>query len=63
MAGTKQLLRRSPNPDIRADVAELSELSARYFRSDEGREGVAARREKRDPNWLPSEGVAPTTER
>ncbi len=62
LAGAKQLLRRSPNPDIRADIAELSELSARYFRSDEGREGVAARRERRDPTWLPSEGMAPTTE-
>ena len=36
-------------PTIRADLAELSALSVGYFSSAEGREGVAAFREKRDP--------------
>jgi methylglutaconyl-CoA hydratase len=55
LAGTKQLLRRTPRPDIRAELAELSERSSAYFRSDEGAEGVTAFREKRPPRWVPSE--------
>ncbi len=53
LAGTKQLLRRTPTGSIRADLAELSERSAGYFRSAEGREGVAAFREKRPASWIP----------
>ncbi|MEV6601633.1 enoyl-CoA hydratase-related protein [Actinoplanes sp. NPDC051346] len=53
LAGTKQLLRRSPGGSIRADLAELSERSAAYFKSDEGREGVTAFREKRPASWVP----------
>jgi len=53
LAGTKQLLRRTPAGTVRADLAELSERSAAYFRSDEGREGVAAFREKRPASWIP----------
>jgi methylglutaconyl-CoA hydratase len=55
LAGTKQLLRRPPGPNIRTELAELSTRSAGYFRSEEGREGVAAFREKRDANWVPIE--------
>jgi methylglutaconyl-CoA hydratase len=55
LAGTKQLLRRTPNPNVRADLADLTTRSAGYFRSDEGVEGVAAFREKRAPAWVPSE--------
>jgi methylglutaconyl-CoA hydratase len=53
LAGTKQLLRRHPGGSIRADLAELGAHSAGYFRSDEGREGVAALREKRPARWAP----------
>jgi methylglutaconyl-CoA hydratase len=53
LAGTKQLLRRTPGASVRADLADLSERSAGYFKSAEGREGVAAFREKRPPSWLP----------
>jgi methylglutaconyl-CoA hydratase len=53
MAGTKELLRRQPGATVREDAAELGALSARYFRSAEGREGVLARRERRDPAWVP----------
>src|SRR3954462_10038170 len=42
LAGTKQLLRRRPAESVRADLAELSARSSGYFRSAEGREGVAA---------------------
>jgi methylglutaconyl-CoA hydratase len=55
LAGTKRLLRRTPGPDIRADLAELSAESAGFFRSEEGREGVAAFRAKRDATWVPVE--------
>jgi len=53
LAGTKQLLRRRPGESVRADLAELSARSAGYFRSDEGREGVTAFREKRPASWVP----------
>jgi methylglutaconyl-CoA hydratase len=53
LAGTKQLLRRTPAATIRADLADLAERSAGYFRSEEGREGVAAFREKRPASWIP----------
>ncbi|MEU4694991.1 enoyl-CoA hydratase-related protein [Actinoplanes sp. NPDC023714] len=52
LAGTKQLLRRTRNESIRAELADLADRSAGYFKSAEGREGVAASREKRDPNWV-----------
>jgi methylglutaconyl-CoA hydratase len=54
LAGTKQLLRRTPEASIRADLADLSQRSGGYFRSPEGREGVAAFREKRPPAWVPT---------
>ncbi|MFC4072372.1 enoyl-CoA hydratase-related protein [Actinoplanes subglobosus] len=52
LAGTKQLLRRTRADSIRADLADLAHRSAGYFKSAEGREGVAAVREKRDPSWI-----------
>lgn len=52
LAGAKLLLRRG-EPPIRAELDELAALSAGYFLSTEGREGVAAFREKRDPYWVP----------
>jgi methylglutaconyl-CoA hydratase len=54
LAGTKQLLRRTPETSVRAELAELSVRSAGYFKSAEGREGVAAFREKRPPVWVPA---------
>jgi methylglutaconyl-CoA hydratase len=49
LAATKDLLRRRPTL---ADVGELSLLSLEFFMSEEGREGVLAFREKRDPSWI-----------
>jgi methylglutaconyl-CoA hydratase len=49
LAATKDLLRRRPTL---ADVGELSLLSLEFFMSEEGREGVMAFREKRDPSWI-----------
>jgi len=57
LAGTKQLLRRTSAGSVRADLAELSTRSAGYFKSAEGREGVAAFREKRPASWVPSATV------
>jgi methylglutaconyl-CoA hydratase len=53
LAGTKELLGRTPLATVSEDAAELRALSARYFQSAEGREGVQAFREKRAPSWVP----------
>jgi methylglutaconyl-CoA hydratase len=52
LAETKRLL-RSGTPPLRFD--ELLELSARYFASEEGQEGIAAFREKRPARWVPTD--------
>ncbi|HWS37812.1 MAG TPA: enoyl-CoA hydratase, partial [Actinoplanes sp.] len=52
LAGTKQLLRRTPDESIRVDLVDLANRSAGHFKSAEGREGVAASRAKRDPGWV-----------
>lgn len=53
LAGTKRLLRtRTTAPDF----DPLLELSARYFASEEGQEGIAAFREKRPARWVPPAG-------
>ncbi len=53
LVGTKELLRRPRRLTVREDLAELTDVSARYFGSPEGVEGVAAFRENRDPHWVP----------
>ena len=50
LAETKRLL-RARTPDLCFD--ELLELSARFFASDEGQEGIASFREKRPARWVP----------
>lgn len=50
LAGTKALLRDATT--MRDDLAQLTRLSLQYFTSAEGREGVQAFREKRDPAWI-----------
>jgi methylglutaconyl-CoA hydratase len=51
LAETKRLL-RARTPDL--DFDPLLELSARYFASEEGQEGIAAFREKRPARWVPA---------
>ena len=51
LAETKRLL-RVRTPALHFD--SLLELSARYFASEEGQEGIAAFREKRPARWVPS---------
>jgi methylglutaconyl-CoA hydratase len=50
LAETKRLLRAGS--ELRFD--ELLELSARFFASDEGQEGIASFREKRPARWVPT---------
>jgi methylglutaconyl-CoA hydratase len=51
LAETKRLL-RARTPELRFD--ELLELSAQFFASDEGQEGIASFREKRPARWVPA---------
>jgi methylglutaconyl-CoA hydratase len=53
LKGAKDLLRRTRAVTFRDEVTALTELSVSYFGSPEGREGVAAFREKRDASWVP----------
>lgn len=53
MAETKRLLHREPGTGYAAELAELAELSVRYFSSTDGIEGIAAFREKRPASWVP----------
>jgi methylglutaconyl-CoA hydratase len=53
LSGAKSLLRRDRPATLRDDIQILTEMSVGYFGSDEGREGMAAFREKRDPSWVP----------
>lgn len=52
LAATKRLSRSDDAiAALEAELAGLEVLSARYFASDEGREGLAAFAEKRPPRW------------
>jgi methylglutaconyl-CoA hydratase len=50
LAEAKRLL-RARTPELRFD--HLLELSARFFASEEGQEGIASFREKRPARWVP----------
>jgi methylglutaconyl-CoA hydratase len=53
LAETKRLLRaRTSSPG--EQFGDLLALSARFFASDEGQEGIAAFREKRPARWVPA---------
>ncbi|MFC5996852.1 enoyl-CoA hydratase family protein [Pseudonocardia hispaniensis] len=54
LAGTKELLRRARPASMAEDFAQMQELSARYFASAEGQEGIRAFTEKRSPSWAVS---------
>lgn len=51
LAETKRLLTAPVLTALAQDGAALAELSARHFVSDEAREGITARFERRDPSW------------
>lgn len=52
LAGCKRLVRDIPALSMQAAFAEMAERSARFFASDEAREGMAAFAEKRPPRWV-----------
>jgi len=52
LAGTKGVLRDVPAADFTTGLALMSELSGRYFGSEEAREGMAAFAARRDPAWI-----------
>ena len=56
LAETKRLL-RSRQPDL--EFGDLLQLSARFFASEEGQEGIASFREKRPARWVPARRVRP----
>ncbi|WP_025272402.1 enoyl-CoA hydratase-related protein [Haloglycomyces albus] len=49
-SGIKKITR---DPDLSTDLARAAETTARYFLSDEGKEGVKAFGDKRQPRWVP----------
>ncbi len=51
LAETKRLLRAGTT----VEFDDLLELSARFFASEEGQEGIAAFREKRPARWVPTD--------
>ncbi|WP_433802429.1 enoyl-CoA hydratase-related protein [Actinomycetospora sp. CA-084318] len=51
LAATKEMLRRTPEQDMAADFDAMLALSAQFFASEEGQEGMAAFAEKRKPRW------------
>jgi methylglutaconyl-CoA hydratase len=53
LAATKQMLRRSRAADLGAAFGEMLELSAGFFASAEGQEGITAFTQKRPPSWVP----------
>lgn len=55
LAGTKAMLRRERPATMAEDFAAMNTLSASYFASDEGQEGIRAFGEKRRPAWVPQD--------
>jgi methylglutaconyl-CoA hydratase len=53
LAATKAMLRRTPAQDMAADFDAMLRLSAEFFASEEGQEGMTAFAEKRSPSWVP----------
>jgi len=53
LAATKALLRRDRGEHLQQDLEAMLELSAEFFASAEGQEGMAAFAEKRAPSWVP----------
>ncbi len=55
LAATKELLAR-PRPATPAEgFADMNALSAGFFASEEGQEGILAFAQKRKPNWVPQD--------
>ncbi len=53
LAATKRMLRDPKPADLGESFADMLELSAPFFASPEGQEGITAFVQKRKPNWVP----------
>ncbi|MFL6142573.1 MAG: enoyl-CoA hydratase-related protein [Labedaea sp.] len=53
LAATKAMLRRERPAGLAEDFAAMTALSADFFASEEGQEGILAFAQKRAPNWAP----------
>ncbi len=53
LAATKEMLRRPRPTKLGDDFAEMLALSAEHFAGEEGKEGISAFAEKRQPSWAP----------
>jgi methylglutaconyl-CoA hydratase len=53
LSATKQMLRRTRPAEVGAAFADMLDLSAGFFASPEGQEGIAAFAQKRKPSWVP----------
>ncbi len=56
LAATKEMLRRERPASMEAQFDEMLTLSAGFFASDEGQEGMRAFAAKRPPVWAPARG-------
>jgi methylglutaconyl-CoA hydratase len=52
LAATKAMLRRDRGEPLQQDLQAMLDLSAEFFASEEGQEGMAAFAEKRAPSWV-----------
>jgi len=52
LAGTKELLRAERPATLTEDFAQMQVLSAGYFASADGQEGMRAFAERRSPAWV-----------
>ncbi len=52
LVAAKALARRPMAANVQDDLADLTDMSVGFFTSEEGREGVRALVEKRDPAWM-----------
>ncbi|HKN96654.1 MAG TPA: enoyl-CoA hydratase-related protein [Pseudonocardiaceae bacterium] len=53
LAATKRMLRAPRPADVTAAFAQMQALSAPFFASEEGQEGILAFTQKRPPAWVP----------
>jgi methylglutaconyl-CoA hydratase len=58
LAGCKRLVREVPGLSMAAAFEEMAARSARFFASEEAREGMTAFAEKRSPRWAPPDLLA-----
>jgi methylglutaconyl-CoA hydratase len=58
LAATKRMLRAPRPTDLDTAFAEMLDLSASFFASAEGQEGIRAFAQKRRPSWVPGEEIS-----